>query len=211
MNSPCDYVLVRLDDYVDDALTSHERAECDAHLKQCAACAEELGGLRDLLDRARALPKSIEPKRDLWLTVAGRINGNVAEFPESRNPRKFALRFAQVAAAAALVFAGLLLASRQEPAETPISDERPFTQVEQEYLKAREDLLAELYADSASLPPGAIATVEENLRIIDSAVSEIRVALADDPDNPQLERMLVATFKSQVDLLQQAVYLAHES
>ena len=80
-----------------------------------------------------------------------------------------------------------------------------------EYIKAKQDLLDQLYAESATLPASAIATVEENLRIIDSAVAEIRVALADDPENPQLERMLVATYKSQVDLLQQAVYLAHES
>ena len=77
-------------------------------------------------------------------------------------------------------------------------------------MDAKAALLAELEASREALSPEAIATVEESLEIMEDAVLDVRVALADEPDNPQLERMLIATYKSQVEMLRQAVLYANE-
>lgn len=51
-------------------------------------------------------------------------------------------------------------------------------------------LSAELEARRAVLSPETIAIVEQNMRAINAAIAETARALADDPGNVQLERML---------------------
>ena len=52
------------------------------------------------------------------------------------------------------------------------------------------ELSAELEARRAVLSPETIAIVEQNMRAINAAIAETARALADDPGNVQLERML---------------------
>ena len=50
--------------------------------------------------------------------------------------------------------------------------------------------------------PETREVVERNLRVIDEAIEELRQALAADPGNPQLENLLLAQHRTEIDLLQ---------
>src|SRR5512147_226107 len=63
-----------LDELVDGSLPEKRRAEALAHLDSCEGCREAERSLRALLAEAAALEKEIEPPRDLWTGIAGRIS-----------------------------------------------------------------------------------------------------------------------------------------
>lgn len=63
----------RLHDFVDECLDERERLEVAEHLAACAECRAEVDGIRDLLARAKDLPASIDPARDLWPGIEERI------------------------------------------------------------------------------------------------------------------------------------------
>ena len=82
---------------------------------------------------------------------------------------------------------------------------------EREYLQAKQELLVALNELEDTLAPETIAIVKESLLAMEQAAQSIRLALNEDPNNPSLERMLLATYRSEVSLLKQAVQLAYES
>ena len=55
-----------------------------------------------------------------------------------------------------------------------------------------------------TLDPATVRVLEENLRIIDRALTEARAALRSDPGNPVLEELLLATHRKRLDLLRGA-------
>jgi len=89
----------KLSDYLDDELTSSERADVEAHLKGCRECAEVLNDLKRVVARAQAAAAGGRPPQtDLWPGVSGRIE-------RLRQPRRFAFTVSQLAAAAVLLAA----------------------------------------------------------------------------------------------------------
>ncbi len=101
-----------------------------------------------------------------------------------------------------------------EPATPVVAIDPELNRIEQEYASAKEELLSALRARQASMDEEALETlaiVEENLAIIEGAVNTINVALADNPDSLELERMLHAAYQNEVNLLHQAVQLADEN
>ncbi len=67
------HMETKLNEYVDDTLTAHDRASVEAHLADCAPCRAAVAELRSLSAAAASLPRSIEPGRDLWAGVETRI------------------------------------------------------------------------------------------------------------------------------------------
>jgi hypothetical protein len=63
----------RLDDWIDGLLAPAHAAEVTQHLEQCADCRRDADALRALLRDAAALPPALEPARDLWDGIAGRL------------------------------------------------------------------------------------------------------------------------------------------
>jgi anti-sigma factor RsiW len=82
-----------------------------------------------------------------------------------------------------------------------------FRPTEREYLRTVEDLETVLEARRHRLAPETVATVEENLRIIDRAIWESRVALEADPGNADLPLVLSGVYRKKVELLQAAIQL----
>lgn len=68
-----DQTLELLDDYVGGELPPREDRDVRRHLMQCDECRAEEQALRLLLDEAAALPESIDPPSDLWLSIAPRL------------------------------------------------------------------------------------------------------------------------------------------
>ena len=95
-----------------------------------------------------------------------------------------------------------------QPAEPVVTALAAFRPAEAEYLRTADDLTAMLEAQRDVLAPETIATIEENLRIIDQAIAEARTALLADPHNRELSEMLSGVYRRKVELLRSAVLLS---
>ena len=206
----CDDILRCLDEYLDSGLSPAEAHEVRAHLKQCAACRDVERGTRAVLNQAAALPKALPPQRNLWQGIAERID-RPAAFAQA--PRRVAWR-PRILSMAAVVVLCVALAYAPRPTRAPgANTHRPpalstvVHAAELEYCEARTELMAAIDARGGALSSETMQTVEESLRLIDDAVAEIRVALEDDPENPQLMRMLMATHEKGLNLLGKAARL----
>ena len=58
-----------------------------------------------------------------------------------------------------------------------------------------------------ALPPELAQSLAEDFSMIEGAIAEIGAALASEPDNESLKRMLVATYRNQMLLLKRALHL----
>ncbi len=213
----CANARLLLDDLVDGALAEPTRAELNAHLDACAGCQAAEARLRALVARAAALPRSVEPGRDLWPGIAERITArNVITGSFAVRVRRWIpLRAAAVAAAVlvaatAVVTAVLVRSERTSrlasapgseagsvvPAAVELSEARGT------YEAARRQLLSALEARRGSLSPATCKVVDENLRIIERAMRDMEVALARDPGNRELPALLAAAYRQEIDMLQ---------
>jgi anti-sigma factor RsiW len=196
----CHDVMDRLDDHVDGALAEREAADLESHLAACAACREEARRLRALLAGAAALPREMEPRRDLWPGIAARI----AALGSAGRPGRSWWTPAALAAAAAVLMALAAQLPRQGPgpevAPVPVaahSPADPLQAVEADYERA-----------AATLAPETMASVERNLAVIDEAMAEVRAALRQDPRSRELRHMLVSTHRKKLDVLRHVVKLS---
>jgi hypothetical protein len=164
-----------------------------------------------LREAAAALPKSVEPARDLWPGIEARIREErvvVADFrPWWRR------RGVLVAAAAAVVIVvagltGRVLDRRGGEAPAPELAEAPRAEAPRgeappvwtngnaaAYAASRDDVLTLLTERGEELDPETVAEIRRNLEIIDEAIANIREALAEDPGNPELEDLLNAGYR----------------
>jgi putative zinc finger protein len=222
----CQELDLRLDDWLDGALAGDAAREVEAHLAGCAACRERERQLRQLLAHAAALPRSVAPPRDLWPGIADEIGRGWSSWAawSTRGFQPLAL------AAAAVVVLGLaaLVLTRIAPervrtvtmpaaspsATTFVSGETvsdpELAQAEREYEEAARALLETLQRRSSVLPAEDLARVESHLQVIDRALAEVREALVKDPENRELNRLLVSTHKKKVDVLRRVVRLSTE-
>jgi len=210
----------RLDDYVDGALGGAELHEVELHIAGCAECAGEERELRVLLAAAAALPSQMHPARDLWPGIAERIAATRRPAaPAVRRPWSWSPALL-AAAAAVLVALGATLARVWPPATgapqagTGVAQEAAWTTdpsllaAEREYGRATDQLMVELQARKASLPPATMAAVEKDLMTIDAALRQVRDALRQEPGNAQLSHMLASTHQKKVDVLQRVVRMS---
>ena len=220
----CREVRALLNDLVDGTLQEAERRTVEGHLKGCVECRTSEAGLRALLARVGALPRSIAPVRDAWPGIVSRIGaGEVIESDFAGRGRRWYPLGAVAAAAAVLIVAVSLvtavLVGRERAARVALAPVRPGTtagvapaslelaQAQATFDAARTQLLAALEARKGSLSPQTLAVVEENLKIIDRAVGEMQAALARDPGNRELPMLLVTAYRQEIDLLQRVVQL----
>lgn len=163
-----------------------------------------------LPDLTRQLRREVEPVRDLWPAVRRRIEGTEPRPIEASETRTSWIGWTGWAVAmAALVLAFQLPGSRQEPstpnpqvAALPAVMALPIEQVRVGRLEARTRLRRVLDEDS-SISPATRAIVERNLETIDDALEEIQRALAADPGNATLYRLLHATYRQEAEIVAQ--------
>jgi anti-sigma factor RsiW len=204
----CDEIQGRLDAYLARELEPAERALVSEHLAGCAPCRAEAQAWSELFDRTARLPRSIEPPRDLWPEIDLALD-EPAVVPIRR--RRGLGSMGLVAAAVALVVVTATLTTmltrdydtamaRKLKGMESTAPTTPAT--EAEYRAVTEDLLRSLEAQG--LPPATMTIVRRNLEVIDGAILELQGALAQDPANADLSRMLLATYQRKLDLLEQA-------
>lgn len=92
-----------------------------------------------------------------------------------------------------------------------VSPAAEFRALDARYTAAARELLAELEVLEDALPPGTLTIVRENLRAIDRALDEARLATTSDPGDPRLARLILAAHEKKLDLLRRAAALSVES
>ena len=202
----CPDMEVKLNEYVDGTLSAAERALVAAHVAGCAGCHAAVAELQALLAAAGALPKSVQPSRDLWGGIAARLG--------QRTTGNVQRAFWTGALAAAAVFAIIVGISRFLPPSTALH--RPgggqgWAAVTADYEQSAAELVATLRTERGRLRPETVALVERNLRIIDAAIRESRAALERDPGNAELRQLFAAAYRQKVELLRWATRVATSS
>ena len=210
----CRKAKALLNDYVDGLLRQSEAAAVAEHLEACSDCRRSEAALRRIVQEARDLPRELAPPDELWNDVAegiARSGEETVAVPARRNPVPILAAFMTAALVLVAVSAGFgVWMSRQTPREVSEDANAPsgYEQALQECATARATLLADLEERKGALSPQTLTTVNENLRVIDVAISEIRNALEADPRDERLRRMLVLTYEEEVGLLARIVRLA---
>ncbi|MBX6364577.1 MAG: zf-HC2 domain-containing protein, partial [Gemmatimonadetes bacterium] len=94
----------RLSEYIDDELPAEERAQLEAHLAGCAACARTVDELLAVV-RAAATLRDSPPPPELWTGIAARIAAPVIPLRPTPPARRLSLRLPQLAAASVTLVA----------------------------------------------------------------------------------------------------------
>jgi hypothetical protein len=203
-----------VNDYVDGFLGEPEAAAVAEHLEACGNCRENAAALWRVVQEARDLPREMAPPDELWNDIAegiARSGEETVAVPARRSLVPILAAFATAALFLAAVSAGFgVWMTRQTPREVSERVNAPsgYEQALQECATARATLLADLEERKGALSPQTLTTVNENLRVIDVAISEIRNALEADPRDERLRRMLVLTYEEEVGLLARIARLA---
>jgi hypothetical protein len=201
----CDAALDRLEGYVGGRLSPADQAAMERHLEVCSSCREDLTALTRVqaelptLDSAASEPPDIE---EMWAVIKPRLT------PHKRRwaGRPLAMpAWALAAAAAVLVLAsigGTVLVLRSD-ASSRAGSER-LGALESDYEAASAELSRLLDGARQQLAPATLASLERNLSAIDSALAEVRRALAADPGNVTLEQLVLSAWRQKVSLLRRA-------
>lgn len=147
---------------------------------------------------ADALPREVEPGRDLWPDIRARI---------AKEPRRsLVFRPYLLAAASALIAVGAtawVMERRTEQALAEAESSRAFATVAA-FERSSAELAATLERRGATLDPRTRAVLEQSLRTIDEAIAEARVALDTDPRNPAVQAFVAAAYRQKIDFLRRA-------
>ena len=174
----------------------------------------------DVLAQAIGQWREELPSRDLWPGVSSRLD-----------PRRkqFTFTLSQLAVAASLLIAVAsaltwLAANRplptgggqaqeviqayREPAGTTEGRIVPANFADAQFNAAVSDLERILRDERDRLDPRTVLVLERNLKAIDDAINEARMALDQDPANPFLNSHLADARRRKLDLLRHATELA---
>jgi len=205
----CNEIRNRLDAYARGTLSGAEAAAFQEHLGICASCEAFLAEAEPQPVGTQALPKSVEPASDLWPGIHARLA------PRGRGRGRIAMPGWMLAAAAVLLIAvssavtALLLDSPSHRSAAPPAS--ALSPLEVQYASAASELSAELARARGRLAPATVLIIERNLAVIDSALAESRRALAQDPSNAAIERLVIAAWRQKMDFLRRATALSTES
>jgi hypothetical protein len=171
--------------------------------------------LAKLVEKARASAETEVPAEDLWPSIRERIeSAKVVAMPDAdaeaarrRRASRFRLLLAggAVVAAAAAIFmlgrasnrvdAGPQVEVMVDPVATNIADSAGV------YEEQVRILFNRLALERALVRPEALKMIDRDLHAVDSAIAELDAAVARDPNNPVLRRLLASSYREKIDIL----------
>jgi hypothetical protein len=188
----------------------------------------------DLLKQAIGEWRDEMPARDLWGGIATRIDASTRSSTSTTSTtslttsRRITFTLPQLAMAATLLIAvasGLTWVVARPPAD-PVTSNGPVIQAygvqeeetggqivqanfaDAQFNAAVSDLEQILREERDRLDPRTVLIIERNLKAIDAAINEARMALNDDPANPYLNSHLADARRRKLDLLRHATSLS---
>lgn len=203
----CDAVRDRLDEWLDGRLAGPPAAELEAHLAGCAECRIDVDAARAVRPAAAHLPRAIQPERDLWAGIAGRLR--------PRGRRELVLpTWALAAAALLLIIASsgvtvALLRARAAPAASTLP--AGFAAAEARAVATADRLTRAYRRSGAALAPATREVIDRNLAVIDRALAESRAALERDPHNAALGALVLAAWQRKIEFLERVGSLDRET
>jgi hypothetical protein len=191
----------------------------------------------DILSQAIGQWREELPSRDLWPGVSGRLRSEASTFARGASAdtsasqasrSTFTFTLSQLAVAASLLIAvasGLtwLATNRsvftgggqtqqviQASSDSGMTDQQivPANFADAQFNAAVSDLERILREERDRLDPRTVLILERNLKAIDSAINEARMALDQDPANPFLNSHLADARRRKLDLLRHATSLS---
>lgn len=196
----------------DGSLSADRTQAVQDHLRGCAACARDVARLQSIIRQARESDMPITDLDQLWPAIRARIERSKV-VPLTTSPADTLLvrrRIMSLGAvvAALLVFAAILTWRARKPNEAIIApgpdSMTQFTNVSDSTRAYEEEatiLLNRLELQRSMLQPEAAAAIDHDLAVIDSAIAELRVAIALDPNNPALKQLLASSLRQKLDVL----------
>ena len=221
----------RLSEYIDGELSAQESAALEAHITSCNDCTDILEALRHVKEAARVLEDRPAPP-ERWDAIPSAISAasvsepKVVDIATRRAARRWSFTVPQIAVAALglmlLSGGGAWLAlSGGGPDAAPVTAANEQEQIvrpvatsgraEQDLDHAVADLETLLEAGRTKLSPKTIATIETNLKIVDQAIAEARVALEQDPNSEFLNAYLAESMRRKMSLVRQSTSILRAS
>jgi hypothetical protein len=199
----------------DDTLSAERREHAAEHLRACAACADDVARLAAVAERLRGAPPAAPAADDLWPSIRKRIDDAkvvaidpIDPPPASRFTWRHRLGVAIVAAGVVLTVLVLRPSHSVPVEEVPRSSDTASLRMVADSVRSYEEearvLLNRLEIQRAMLRPDAVAAIDADLRAIDEAIEELKRAIAEDPNNPALRRLLATSFRQKIELLKRA-------
>jgi len=219
----CDQLLSKLDELIDGTLDDADVGAAEDHLVTCKSCRVELDLGNELREAARALPRSVQPERDLWPGIAAEIEGRRVVHGSFRHAAAAPSRtWLKIAAAVAVLVASVTIAymvglEQAQPTivESPTAESdytvAAYGDVSSDLENVSNLLRAGLERRREELSPETWSVVMENLTVIDGAIARIEAAMATNPGDVRLNRQLATAYRRQIDLLQRATKLPAEA
>ena len=171
----------------------------------------------ELTVAAARLALEVKPERDMWPAIEQAIS----KPDDGAIPKRSAWNTVWAQAAAVLLLVGgssgltyLTMSGDNNPV-SPLMTEGPALVFEPvsgsfgsqyhlgpDYLDAKRDLEANLNEQLERLSPETRDAVQANIQTIRSAIEDINKALAEEPDNVLLQKLLLSTYREELALMQ---------
>jgi hypothetical protein len=191
--------------------TAEEWAALEAHGVSCAECAEELRAWKELSAGAEGL-RNYDENQALWSRIEASLvqerdkRHGLSGWWESMMMWRHVPMAWQLGLAAAMVLAlaaagGYVLVKRNTPepsAQSGFLKDPALAEVERterEYMKAIDKLAIETKPELQTSNSPVMASYQEKLVVLDSAIDELRMQAGQNPSNAHLRYQLLAMDK----------------
>lgn len=197
------------------SLSADRARDAQEHLRVCSACAADVRALEETMMKIRSAASPAFDADASWPEIRARIEqSKVLSMPAGMNKAtsRRGLRIAAglAAAAAIIVLAVALPRARARSSDAVVAGNAaptalvPVADSLQSYEAEARVLLDHLEVERALMRPEARAMIDRDLKVIDAAIDELNVAIANDPKNVGLRRLLAESYRQKVDLLKRA-------
>ena len=203
----------------DGTMAADRGSAARAHVRSCATCAADVARLERVTMRARQLNEPTTELAELWPGIRSRIERAkvVTLAPDALPPvqatnrRRGSRRVAAIVGVAAVLLIAAWLGVRTQTrggnvatARTRADTGAAMAFVDDSvrvYKEEAQVLLDRLELTRAMLEPGAAAAIDKDLAVIDSAIAELQTAIARDPRDPALRRLLATSYREKIEVL----------